>query len=399
MTLWTLILRSLRFHARAHLGALLGAAVGSAVLIGALVVGDSVRGSLRDLALARLGRVQIALNANDRFFRAQLAEDLSHKGLIEGAVASVILLPAAASTPDDSARANRVQLLGMDDRFWGLSAEPPSFKSPTADKVILNQPLAAQLRVRAGQSVVLRVPKPSRLSREAPISPQEDGSVSLRLKVAGIASDAEFGRFSLQAGQVAPFNAFVSLAALQEQLKQPGRANLLLASTDEDPWAVFQANVALRQTWKLADAELELRALPDVNALELRTSRVFLDPPVAEAAFKAATNASGVLTYFVNELRLGDRAAPYSMVTAMGAPVVPPDMRDDEILINQWLADDLNAKPGDQLALSYYVIGLSPRIRERTNEFTVRAVVPLSCAAADRNMMPDFPGIEKAEST
>src|SRR2546428_8741859 len=111
MTLRTLIFRNLRFHARAYLGALLGAAVGSAVLIGALVVGDSVRGSLRDLALARLGRVQIALNANDRFFRAQLAEDLSHKGLIEGAVASVILLPAAASTPDDSARANRVQLL------------------------------------------------------------------------------------------------------------------------------------------------------------------------------------------------------------------------------------------------------------------------------------------------
>src|SRR5206468_7686455 len=69
MTLWTLVLRSLRFHARAHLGALLGATVGSAVLIGALVVGDSVRGSLREMALARLGKVQIALAANDRFFR------------------------------------------------------------------------------------------------------------------------------------------------------------------------------------------------------------------------------------------------------------------------------------------------------------------------------------------
>src|SRR5207302_7103177 len=87
------------------------------------------------------------------------------------------------------------------------------------------------------------------------------------------------------------------------------------------------------------------------------------------------------------------------MVTAMGAPVVPPDMRDDDILINQWLADDLNAKPGDQLALSYYVIGLSRRLEERTNQFTVRAVVPLSGAAADRNLMPEFPGIEKAEST
>ena len=76
MTLLTLIFRSLHFHARAHLGALVGAAVGSAVLIGALVVGDSVRGSLRDMALARLGRVQIALAANDRFFRAALSDEL-----------------------------------------------------------------------------------------------------------------------------------------------------------------------------------------------------------------------------------------------------------------------------------------------------------------------------------
>ena len=38
MTLRTLILRSLRFHARSHLGVLLGATLGSAILIGALLV-------------------------------------------------------------------------------------------------------------------------------------------------------------------------------------------------------------------------------------------------------------------------------------------------------------------------------------------------------------------------
>src|SRR5437660_9976961 len=399
MTLRTLIYRNLRFHARAHLGALLGATVGSAVLIGALVVGDSVRGSLRDMALARLGKVQLALPAKDHVFRAVLADELAHKGLIEGMVVPAIVLPATAGTPDDSARANRVQLLGVDDRFWLLSEEQPPFKAPSAGEVILNRPLAAQLKVKAGDGIVMRVANPGRLSREAPISPQQDRSVSLRLKVAAVASDVELGRFSLQAGQVAPFNAFISLAALQEQLKLPGRANLLLATTDDDPWAAIQANIALRQTWKLADAELELRELPDIRALELRTTRVFLDPPAASAALKVGTHATEILTYFVNELRVGDRAVPYSMVTAMGAPAMPADLRDDEILINQWLADDLNAKPGDKLSLSYYVIELSRRLEERTNEFTVRAVVPLSGAAADRNLMPDFPGLEKAEST
>ncbi len=80
MNSWTLIRRSLSFHARAHLGVLLGAAVGSTALVGALVVGDSVRGSLEEQALSRLGQTQVALASGDRFFRAQLAEQIQTSG-------------------------------------------------------------------------------------------------------------------------------------------------------------------------------------------------------------------------------------------------------------------------------------------------------------------------------
>src|SRR6478609_6636963 len=73
MTVRTLTLRSLRFHWRAHLGVVLGAAVGSAALIGALVVGDSVRGSLHQLAVQRLGNIHYAMAPSDRFFRERLA--------------------------------------------------------------------------------------------------------------------------------------------------------------------------------------------------------------------------------------------------------------------------------------------------------------------------------------
>ena len=57
MTFWQLCLRSLRYHWRAHLGVLLGVVISTAVLVGALAVGDSVRFSLRQMALARLGEV------------------------------------------------------------------------------------------------------------------------------------------------------------------------------------------------------------------------------------------------------------------------------------------------------------------------------------------------------
>src|SRR5882724_4954100 len=98
MTFWTLVRRSLRFHARAHLGVVLGAVVGSAALVGALVVGDSVRGSLREMALARLGNVDVALSGRDRVFSDRL--DLSANS---AQCAPVLQVSGSAALPDGSA--------------------------------------------------------------------------------------------------------------------------------------------------------------------------------------------------------------------------------------------------------------------------------------------------------
>src|SRR5215472_11018645 len=97
MNSWTLIRRSLRFRLRAHLGVVLGAAAGSAALIGALLVGDSVRGSLQDMALARLGKTDAAIIGGDRLFREQLVEEMIPGNLIGSAKgprgAAVLQLP------------------------------------------------------------------------------------------------------------------------------------------------------------------------------------------------------------------------------------------------------------------------------------------------------------------
>ncbi len=396
MNSWTLIRRSLSFHARAHLSVLLGAAVGSAALVGALVVGDSVRGSLQNMALSRLGRVQVALPAGDRFFRAELADQI--QASTENQSAAVMQLAGTAAFQDGSARANHVQILGVDERFWKLANQPPSFGKLPPDSVVLNEPLAAQLKAKVGDTILLRIEKPSLLSRDAPISPQEDFSVAMRLKLQAIVSDAEFGRFSLQANQIAPFNAFVNLMQLQEKTGQTNRANLLLCGGNSSrTGAADAANETLRQNWQLADAQLQLRELP-MGGFELRSDRIFLDPPVVEAARRVSTNAGPIITYLVNELRVGTLSTPYSMVTAMGAPVVPADMRDDEILINDWLAEDLEAKPGDTLSMAYYVVANGRELVEQTNDFRIRAIVPMTGAAADRTLMPEFPGLAEAES-
>jgi putative ABC transport system permease protein len=398
MSFWKLILRSLRFHARAHLGVIIGATVGSAALVGALVVGDSVRESLKELGLLRLGQVDHAIAAGDRFFRSELANQIhpSEKSWS----AAVLQLPGTISSQDGAARANQVQILGVDAGFWKLAAQSADIAEIPADAVVLNQPLASQLKAKTGDTVLLRIQKPSLLSRDAPLTPQEDFSVAMRLKVLAVVTDQQMGRFSLQANQVAPFNAFVNRGVLEEKVEQKGRANLLLLGKGEKAAEVSTNSVEkeLRSKWQLADAELNLRTIPATGELELHTDRVFLDPAAVEAARKADPNAKPLITYFVNDLRVGEHSTPYSMVTAMGSPIVPQEMKEDEIIINQWLADDLQAKPGDKLTLKYYVMGNGRAMEERTNNFTVHSVVLLEGAAADRNLMPDFPGLAKAES-
>src|SRR4051812_29872672 len=119
----TFILRSLRFHARSHVGTMLGVAVATAVLVGALAVGDSMRESLRELNLQRIGQANFAVVGKDRLFRAALASDITdHTMTVTPHVmyyaAPLLLLPGTAANPDASARANHVQILGVDASFW-----------------------------------------------------------------------------------------------------------------------------------------------------------------------------------------------------------------------------------------------------------------------------------------
>lgn len=392
MGVWTLVRRSLAYHWRAHLGVLLGAIVGSAVLIGALLVGDSVRASLKTLALLRLGNTEHALASNDRFFRADLAGEIS--GDVKVPVTPVVQVLGTASARGGEGRANKVQVQGVNDGFWDLAQKKPSFGTIPDGSVVLNEGLAHQLNVKVKDDIVFRVPKPSALSRDAPLSSQEDSSVALRVTVHAIVNDEEFGRFGLQASQLPPFNAFMPINWLQQKLGIAGKANLLLVG--EGMTDATQLSAALKKHWQLADAQMELRDLPAAKAIEVRTSRVFLDPPMATAAEKAGSSSKEILTYFANAIQLGTNAVPYSMVTATTAPWLPAGVKDDEIVLGQWAADDLGAKPGDTVSMSYFVVGIGRKLEQRTNSFRVHSIVPLSGIYADRSLMPDFPGMTDA---
>ncbi|MFB0525552.1 MAG: FtsX-like permease family protein, partial [Phycisphaerae bacterium] len=263
-----------------------------------------------------------------------------------------------------------------------------------------------------------------------PLAPDSDLSIAFRLVVRAVAGQSQFGRFSLQANQVTPLNVFVPLQWLQEKLGRSGQANMLLVAEREKPHVkrgakylappfrrgfdnitIERANEAIRRYWQLADAGLELRELTGQSLIEIRSRRIFIDESLAKAAIDAGDESVGVLTYFVNELRLGDKATPYSMVAGVGwglphlnhlngglkptLPLnfIPADMQDDEILINQWVASDLGAKVGDSVELTYFVLGPMRKLHQQKTSFRVRGILPMDSPAMDPELMPDFPGL------
>ena len=397
MTFFKLIQRSLVFHWRTNAAVLLGVMVSTAILVGALTIGDSVRSSLLQITFDRLGKTEYALLTEKRFFRSQLGDDLSV--FLDTEVAPAILLRGIASSDGGQLRANQVQVIGADTRFWWIGTAGTTFFNLGMDEAVVNQGLAARLNVQEGDELVVRVQKPGIIPGDVLFASDSELTVSLRLRVKAIASEKQFGYFSLRANQAVPLTVFLSHDLLAKKMELEDRANLLLLGEKQNKKiSLEEANSALKENWELSDAGIELRALTHMGAFELRSRRVFIEKQVADAALSIDASAQGILTYFVNEFRMDNRSTPYSFVSAPGESLVPADMRDDEIIVNEWLAEDLDAGAGDLIELLYYVPGPGRILDERSAVLRIRSIVPVGGSMLERELMPEFPGLSDVEN-
>jgi ABC-type lipoprotein release transport system permease subunit len=380
----TLVRRGLWFYRRTHAGVVAGVAVSAAVLVGALGVGDSVRASLRRIAEARLGRVAFALDTGTRMFGDDLADRLGRGAPVLHLKGMAI--PETAGAP----QVNRIEIYGVDERFWRLAPSPASLKLQPGE-VALNERLAAAVGARVGDKVALRIFAPGLLPRDAPLASRKDRDTRRGLfTVRAVLTDATLGRFSLKSDQAAPYNALVGLPALQRIMEMEGRANLLLTDAD----------APLGQAWRLEDAGLRLTERGGI--LQLESPRIYLDPPMAARAL--GPGAVGSLSYLVNAIA-SERGAstPYSFMTALESSAdprlspVPPGMKDDEILINRWLADRLELRSGDRVTVAYSEFTDADTFVERARSFVVRDVLEMDALAAERERVPEFPGLTDVE--
>ena len=437
MTSRHLVLRGLTYYWRTNAAVVLGVATAVAVLAGALLVGDSVRGSLRDLVLQRIGRTDRVL-VSSGFFREALADDLRADPAFASAVDSVcpiIAVEGLVSDPVSGRRASRVQVYGIDDRFWSFHGRSGG-RGPDGREALVSQALASDIGVAAGGALVLRVERPSAIPIESLHGRKDDAGRAMRLIVRTIVSRADLGEFSLRPQQGPVRAVFVSLTRLQQDLDLQGRVNTVLVadsiarpSQGRDRGAAASAPEALRraspelgvvaderrregpalleslirQRFALEDVGVSIRAVGG-GQVAVESASGLLDAARANAvdAVAASTGmqAQPVLTYLATSMRNGDRQVPYSLVTAIDLrTIAPPSARIDAnppIVLNDWAARDLAVKVGDPLTLEYYVWEDPGRLVTRTADFHVAAVVAINGAAADRDFVPVYPGITEA---
>ncbi len=384
----TLIVRSAVYHWRTNLAVTLGVAAAVSVLAGALVVGDSVRGSLRDLALGRLGHTDSVLTSAG-FFRDDVAERL-RRSTGASATAPLITSDGFVTVESSGRRASKVLVYGVDDRFWrfhGLEAMDGVFISPA---------LAAEVGGTPGDVLLTRLQKPSAIPIESVFGRKEEIGRTVRLILTGILPSEKLGEFAVRPQQTGVRAVFAPLRRIQRDLAVGGQVNTVLLAGGQT------GDAAIRSGLVLEDLGTRVVTIDEPPTVAIESASGIVSEALDRAARTAATTLGRrpvpVFTYLANTIRSGDRSIPYSLITATDVSVLSKSATANSILLNDWAARELGVKPGDPITLDYYLWDPRTGLLTRSAAFTLDSVVPIEGLAADRRLAPDYPGITESKS-
>ncbi|KLU04538.1 ABC transporter integral membrane protein [Rhodopirellula islandica] len=459
VSLVSLILSTLRHRQAVTVAVALGVATATAVITGALLVGDSMRGSLRSLTVERLGKIESIVSPGAFFPLAELSlagEPVEADGNVSGDTTEkdsfatpVILFPggsveADVEGSDRQRRIGGVQVLGIEDSFWDLDVtgmKPGAM--PGEQSVVLNQAAAEELKVAVGDQVTLRLPVEGAVPADSPLGRREIQSEGLpRMKVAAIVPDTGLGRFSLSPNQAAPKTVFASREVIADVLDRDGQANAIFLtreiSADEIGWSLETLGWNLQHIQRGGEDGGE----PIIDYVSLTSENLLLKDDAVQAVMDALPEGTvtPVMTYLANAIEKVDPATgevvvneqshsvPYSTLSALDdGPTLSLDYSlpqplatdpgETPIVLNDWTAERLGAKVGDQVRVFFYEPEVEDgREIERSFDAVVTEIVPLTIPSKpyrrnreavfdgpitpynDLALTPDVPGVTDQDS-
>ena len=385
MTLFRYIIKSILHYAKLNIATILGVALSTAILVGALIIGDSVKYSLQQITVERLGNTDAVITAGERLFTRQLAENISKNSNMK--TSAVLRANGIAIVDGGQVRVNQLQVWGIDSLFASFSNVSGQFNL-SDNEVLINENLASIMQIKEGDEFLLRVNKLSTFPANTPFVAAEETSISFRVKIKGIVGAKETGNFNIQNIQSAPRNVFINVAWLNSQLGLKNKANAILLAGDAGNSNI---NSLLKSSWTTDDLNLKIRENKELGYSEIISERVFISPETENACLQNIPGTSSVFSYFVNQFQLRGKETPYSFISTLTEGV-----SGNEIIINEWLANDLKAKKGDTIPVRYFEVGPLRRLIERDTMFVVTQIVPMKGAWADVNRMPEIPGLSDA---
>lgn len=395
------ILKTAKHYWRIHLLVALCTAVATAVLSGALIVGDSMRGSLRNITNERIGSIQHAIIA-DHFFLPEIVK----RNNMEAA----ILLNGTVVAAETDARASKVNIYGVEESFFDFWDQKSTTNLNTQERppfpnIAINEALKKELNVQVGDAILVNFPKAAEIHPEFLLGTRNADDViqSLRVIVSDIISTKIAGRFSIQPHQNLPLNAYISLPILQKRLGQTGKVNALITA-DTEPISSESVILTLEA--------LRLKINRAVNHFDLQSNQYLIDPKLSKTALNVAST-NGIptiptLTYLANTITttkngIDSPIVPYSTVLALPIENIKLDapfdryntgqIEEDDIFLNIWTADDLSVKEGDKVSLTYFNVNAEEEYITKSASFTLKGIIPIEGIAADTNLIPTFPGI------
>lgn len=390
----TFIFRSLQFYKYRHFASILGIALSTAIIIGALGVGSSVKKNLLQIVDMRLGKTEKAILSRNNMFHVSLAQSIKDRNGSE--TCPLLILNSVVSVPNSESFPLPVQLIGMDSGFAAFSPGDNIFLLPEQTEVVINEQLSQKLKCNTGDELILRIGKPFLLSPEAPLASTGAEIISLRVKIAEIATVQQFGDFNLQNSQLPPLNVFISLNKLNKVLGFSNKANTLLIS----PARISADNALdaqLNEFLGLQDYNLKIRKTKATRELEMVSSSIFIPEYFADTICNNFNGAYKTFTYFVNSIEFKNNSVPYSFVSAPGNKTTE-NLNRNEIILNKWAALRLNVRVGDSVSLSYFEFNSFRKTVEKTSFFLVKSIVGIESWAADSELMPAFEGFSGTES-
>ncbi len=383
------IKRNLVYFRWRNLFLALGISISAAVITGSLMVGDSVKFSLNQMVDYRLGEIDYAIKSGDRFFSFELAARLSEN--LQTEAAPVLLTEGVGVAGGGRLRIPGVQVLGVSEEFDRMGGSANFYSELEAGEIILSENLAFKLGLKPGDDILMRIKRTSLIPLNAPFVSDADNIVSSRFTIKAIAGKDELGLFNLNNSQTSPFNAFVLHSELCDIMDFENKSNIILLKTDgkHNDKTIFEA---IKEEWTLEDAGIKLEKIEELAEYNLRSERVFFDVNISGSLLNNSASFRPYLSYFVNKLASNNSSTPYSFVSTLPSS----ELKENEVVINSWLANDLGITTGDSLEMEYFIVGPLRELNIDQKTFIVKSVKAIKGRFADKNLMPDLPGLSDA---